>query len=112
MHGKIIEGSTRLPIEELEKLFGPEVHSAIKTLKAEMAKRKETGASELMDLLISYQHQDMFRLDNNYYQEVAKQKGQTLLAPVDTRYIAGKFTKDLHKMNFFHGAEHTTGGHH
>jgi len=91
--GKIIEGSTRLPVEELEKLFGPAVHDAIKTLKAEMKKRKETGVSELMDLLIAYQHSDMFRLDNNYYQQVAKENKRNPLAPVDTRYIAGKFTK-------------------
>ena len=91
--GKIIEGSTRLPIEELEKLFGPAVHDSIKTLKDEMKKRKETGVSELLDLLIAYQHSDMFRLDNHYYQEVAKAAKRNPLAPVDTRYIAGKFTK-------------------
>ncbi|MEA1917143.1 MAG: 4Fe-4S dicluster domain-containing protein [Campylobacterota bacterium] len=112
-NGKIIEGSTRLPIEELEKLFGPEVHASIKTLKEEMKKRKETGESELMDLLISYQHQDMFRLDNNYYQEVAKEKGQHLLAPVDSRYVAGKYTKDSHKMHFFDPSFNpNAGGHH
>ena len=43
-----------------------------------MAKRKETGESELMDILIAYQHSDMFRLDNNYYHEVAKEKGNRL----------------------------------
>jgi complex iron-sulfur molybdoenzyme family reductase subunit beta len=91
--GKIIEGSTRLPIEELEKLFGPAVHDSIATLKAEMKKRKETGVSELLDLLIAYQHSDMFRLDNNYYQQVAKENKRNPLAPVDTRYLAGKFTK-------------------
>ena len=91
--GRIIEGSTRLPIEELEKLFGSEVHHAIKTLKDEMKKRKETGVSELMDILIAYQHADMFRLDNQYYQNVAKEQHRTPLAPVDTRYIVGKFTK-------------------
>jgi complex iron-sulfur molybdoenzyme family reductase subunit beta len=46
-----------------------------------------------MDILIAYQHADMFRLDNNYYQEVAKEQKRTPLAPVDTRYLAGKFTK-------------------
>jgi complex iron-sulfur molybdoenzyme family reductase subunit beta len=109
--GKIIEGSTRLPVEELEKLFGPDVHQAIATLKAEMKKRKETGESELMDILIAYQHSDMFRLDNNYYQEVAKAAGQTPLAPVDNRYIAGKHTSTKHVMNFTHGG-HAAGGHH
>ncbi|MGB3962074.1 MAG: 4Fe-4S dicluster domain-containing protein, partial [Sulfurimonas sp.] len=111
-NGKIIEGSTRLPIEELEKLFGPEVHGAIATLKAEMKKRKETGESELMDILIAYQHSDMFRLDNNYYQQVAKESGQHLLAPVDNRYVAGKHTKAGHAMKFFHGGDVKAGGHH
>ncbi|MFZ2890064.1 4Fe-4S dicluster domain-containing protein [Sulfuricurvum sp.] len=108
--GKIIEGSTRLPVEELEKLFGPAVHDAIKTLKAEMKKRKETGVSELMDLLIAYQHSDMFRLDNNYYQQVARDNKRNPLAPVDTRYIAGKFTTKGHTQTLFGG--HNAGGHH
>ncbi|KIM09609.1 MAG: chemotaxis protein CheY [Sulfurovum sp. FS08-3] len=94
-NGKIIEGSTRVPMEELEALFGKEVHEVVKTLKAEQAKRKETGESEILDLLISYHHSEMFRLDNNYYQEVAKAKGQNPLAPIDTRYIKGKNTKVL-----------------
>ncbi len=67
-NGKIIEGSTRVPIAELEKLFGPEVNGAIKTVKREMKKRKDSGESELMDLLIAYNHEDMFRLDSGYYQ--------------------------------------------
>lgn len=94
--GKIIEGSNRIPIAELEKLFGKEVHGAIKTLKKEMKKRKETGESELMDILIAYQHSEMFRLDNDYYQNVAKAKGLTPLAPVDERYVKGKYTKVSH----------------
>ena len=97
-HGKIIEGSTRVPMEELEKLFGKEVHEASKTLKAEMKKRKETGESELMDMLIAYNHDDMFRLDNNYYAEFAKSKGLAPSKPVDERYVSGKFTQ---KMKFF-----------
>ncbi len=95
-NGKIIEGSNRIPIQELEKLFGPAVHKAIKTLKAEKEKRAKTGESELMDILIAYQHKDMFRLDNNYYQQVAKDKGMKPLAPVDERYVAGKYTKISH----------------
>jgi complex iron-sulfur molybdoenzyme family reductase subunit beta len=110
-NGKMIEGSSRLPMEELVKLFGEEVQDSVKILKDEMAKRKETGNSELLDLLIAYKHSDMFRLDNNYYQQVAHDKGKNPLSPVDTRYIAGKHTPSGHKMNFFHGAVHT-GGHH
>ncbi|MFA6685470.1 MAG: respiratory nitrate reductase subunit beta, partial [Arcobacteraceae bacterium] len=89
--GNVIEGSNRIPVEELEKLFGTEVNGAIKTLKAEMAKRKETGKSELLDLLIAYSHSDMFRLDNNYY----KKEGSNKLAPVDNRYLSGKHTQKI-----------------
>jgi len=91
--GKIIEGSTRVPMEELEALFGKEVHGVVEKLKAEQKTRKETGKSEILDLLIAFNHSEMFRLDNNYYQEVAKAKGQSPLAPVDTRYVKGKHTK-------------------
>ena len=97
-HGKIIEGSTRIPPEVLERLFGKEVHEAAKTLKAEMKKRKETGESELMDLLIAYKHEEMFRLDGNYYAEYAKSKGMPVIKPVDERYLSGKYTS---KMKFF-----------
>jgi complex iron-sulfur molybdoenzyme family reductase subunit beta len=95
--GRVIEGSSRIPIEELEKLFGKEVHQAIKTLKAEMKKRKETGKSELMDILIAYKHQDMFRLDQNYYQSIAKKQGLSL-KPIDNRYMAGKMTSNKYKF--------------
>ncbi len=91
-NGKLIEGSTRIPPEELEKLFGKEVHQAVATIKAEMKKRKESGESELLDLLIGYKHSDMFRLDNGYYQDIANKSGN-ILKPVDDRYSAGKNTK-------------------
>jgi complex iron-sulfur molybdoenzyme family reductase subunit beta len=103
-NGKIIEGSERVPMAELEKLFGKEVHEAAKTLKAEMKKRKETGESELMDLLIAYKHDDMFRLDNQYYADFAKAKGLSAPTPVDERYLKGKFTKG---MTFFAKAVHS-----
>gem|GEM_PF-4325262 len=74
------------------------MHAAAKTLKAEMQKRKETGVSELMDLLIAYKHEDMFRLDSNYYAKVAREKGLPAIKPVDHRYGSGKYTS---KMTFF-----------
>ena len=46
-----------------------------------------------MDLLIAYQHADMFRLDNAYYQSVAKEKGRAPLQPLDDRYLKGKESK-------------------
>ena len=99
-NGKVIEGSNRIPMEELEKLFGPAVHDAIKTIKAEREKRKKTGESELMDILIAYQHKDMFRLDHNYYVDVAKKKGMKPLPLVDERYVAGKHTKPSSLSHF------------
>ena len=62
-NGKPIAGSERIPISYLEELFGPETRSALKTLQAEMDKRKKTGKSELMDLLIAYKHEEMFRIE-------------------------------------------------
>ncbi|MDD5360273.1 MAG: respiratory nitrate reductase subunit beta [Sulfurovaceae bacterium] len=93
--GKIIEGSERIPVKELETLFGKQVHDAIKTLRAEKEERSKSGESELMDMLISYNHQDMFRLDTNYYQEIAKTKNKNPLAPIDDRYSKGKFTQQF-----------------
>ena len=88
-NGKPVEGSERVPVEELETLFGSAVHGAMETLKAEMDKRKKTGESELIDLLVAFQHKEMFRLDNNYY---IKEMGEHVAAPVDDRYVKGKFT--------------------
>jgi complex iron-sulfur molybdoenzyme family reductase subunit beta len=86
-NGKPIPGSDRVPAEQLEALFGKEVHAAVKTIKDEMEKRKSTGKSELLDLLIAYKHQDMFRLDAGYYSH-----HNNSLKPIDHRYDAGKFT--------------------
>ncbi|GMU61972.1 MAG: hypothetical protein AMXMBFR34_37350 [Myxococcaceae bacterium] len=61
-HGKPIEGSDRIPLGYLESLFGKAVHDSLKTLHAELDKRKAGKPSELMDLLIAYKHSDMFRL--------------------------------------------------
>ncbi len=91
--GKVIEGSDRIPMEELEMLFGKEVRRVVKTLNIEMKNKKEKGESELMDILIAYNHHDMFRLDNDYYQKTAKEKGNKPFDLIDRRYIAGKHTK-------------------
>lgn len=61
-NGKPIEGSERIPLSYLESLFGKGVKPALKTLEAEMAKRKAGQASELMDVLIAYKHSEMFQL--------------------------------------------------
>jgi DMSO reductase family type II enzyme iron-sulfur subunit len=56
-------GAPRIPVETLEGLFGPPVRAALATLEAERAKRKRGEPSELMDLLIAYDWNDMFKLD-------------------------------------------------
>ena len=50
----------RIPIEELERYFGPAVHEALRTLLAERNRRQRGEASELMDLLISRRWEDRF----------------------------------------------------
>ncbi|WP_457624475.1 4Fe-4S dicluster domain-containing protein [Persephonella sp.] len=92
--GKPMDGG-RIPMDFLEKLFGPEVHRAAETLLAEMEKRKRGEESELMDILIAYSHADMFRLDENYYQEIAAKqglKGTEYFKLIDERYVQGKNT--------------------
>ena len=58
--GSIDEDRNRIPDELLEEQFGADVHQALTTLKAEMAKTREGGQSDLMDLLIVYKWQDLF----------------------------------------------------
>ena len=84
-HGRVIENSNRIPQKELELLFGKEVHNAITLLREEKSKRKKGQKSELLDTLIAYKHENMFRLDSDYYQG----------DKVDSRYRAGRFTKSL-----------------
>src|SRR4030043_513597 len=50
----IDETTPRIPIEYLEKLFGPRVSKALDTLKGEMAKTRNGDKSALMDMLIVY----------------------------------------------------------
>ncbi len=59
----------RVPDEFLIKLFGPRVPEVLKTLEAERQKKQRKQASELMDLLIAYRHEEMFKLDAAYYQK-------------------------------------------
>ena len=57
-------GESRIPKEYLESLFGPTVHDALKTIEDERAKRKRGEPSELMDILIAYEWDKMFKLDD------------------------------------------------
>jgi complex iron-sulfur molybdoenzyme family reductase subunit beta len=61
-HGKPVAGSHRIPLAELEALFGPAVRPALATLEAELATRRAGKPSELLDLLIAHRQADMFRL--------------------------------------------------
>jgi len=101
--GKPIPGSERIPISLLEELFGPAVHDALKTLKEEMEKRARGEESELMDILIAYSHKDMFRLDNNYYQQEAAKKGlkgSEFFKVIDQRYLQGANTQKVQVVDF------------
>ncbi len=55
-------GEPRIPPAYLKKIFGPEVETALATLKAEMEKKARGETSELVDILIAYRHQEMFKL--------------------------------------------------
>ena len=52
--GSLDESTPRIPIQELERLFGPQVSPALDTLKREMEKKRRGEPSELMDTLIVY----------------------------------------------------------
>lgn len=56
-------GERRIPDATLVELFGPRVPEVLKLLEAEREKKKRGEASELMDLLIAYRHEEMFRID-------------------------------------------------
>jgi ethylbenzene hydroxylase subunit beta/complex iron-sulfur molybdoenzyme family reductase subunit beta len=58
--GEIDESRPRIPDEYLISLFGPVVLEALGILKAEMAKTRGGGRSELMDLLIGYRWKELF----------------------------------------------------
>ena len=52
----------RIPTEYLRYLFGPDVDQALITLDAEMDRKKEGKASELMDLLIAKDWKSLFHI--------------------------------------------------
>jgi complex iron-sulfur molybdoenzyme family reductase subunit beta len=60
--GKPIPGSERIPVSYLESLFGKDVRKTLATLEAEMAKKKAGKPSALIDMLIAFEHREMFRL--------------------------------------------------
>ena len=56
--GSLDETGDRIPPAYLESLFGPAVHAALATLKAELEKRPRGDSSELLDTLILYHWTD------------------------------------------------------
>lgn len=57
--GSFDEETPRIPMKELERLFGPQVDRALSTLKVEMDKKRRGRKSELMDTLIAYQWDEL-----------------------------------------------------
>lgn len=57
--GEFDDAGSRMPIEDLKALFGDDVEPALATLAAERAKVSAGGRSELMDILISYNWQEL-----------------------------------------------------
>ena len=57
--GSADESERRIPTAYLESLFGPDVGPALRTLEAEIARRREGQASELVDTLIAYEWKTM-----------------------------------------------------
>ena len=53
----------RIPMSYLESLFGPAVEQALNVLAGERQKRKQGEKSDLMDILIAYDWNDNFKLD-------------------------------------------------
>ena len=50
----------RIPPAYLESLFGPKVHAALDTLRAELATVRAGGKSAILDTLIAYHWNDLF----------------------------------------------------
>ncbi len=57
--GRIDEETSRIPPDYLERQFGTEVHSALGTLREEMAKKRRDESSDLMDTLIAYEWREV-----------------------------------------------------
>ena len=57
-----VSSKMRIPTEYLESLFGPRVEEVLALLQQERRKKAAGEKSELMDLLIGYEHAKFFRL--------------------------------------------------
>lgn len=64
-----LTGERRIPEEVLVNFFGPRVPEVLKLLEQEREKNSKGEKSELMEILIAYRHEEMFKLDAAYYQK-------------------------------------------
>lgn len=55
-----LSGAPRIPLADLQALFGSKVEMALQTLGREMQKRREAHPSELTDILIGYTPKDRY----------------------------------------------------
>ena len=58
--GSLDTETPRIPMEYLERLFGPRVHKAMNTMQSELKKVRSGGKSELLDTLIVYRWHTLF----------------------------------------------------
>jgi ethylbenzene hydroxylase subunit beta/complex iron-sulfur molybdoenzyme family reductase subunit beta len=58
--GSLDHETPRIPMEYLERLFGPRVHKAMNTMQSELKKVRAGGKSELLDTLIVYRWHTLF----------------------------------------------------
>jgi DMSO reductase family type II enzyme iron-sulfur subunit len=64
-----LTGERRIPEDVLINFFGPRVPDVLKVLEQEREKQRKGEKSELMETLIAYRHEEMFKLDAAYYQK-------------------------------------------
>ncbi len=82
--GRPIPGSERIPMSYLEGLFGPGVRTAVKKLESEMARKRAGKPSELLDVLIAFKQEEMFRLGTPIGPELV-QLGRRGIRSVDAK---------------------------
>ena len=63
-------GEDRIPLAYMESLFGPGAKDAMDTIKAEREKKRRGEESELMDILIAYHWDEIFKIDGVEVREV------------------------------------------
>ena len=75
----------RIPPDYLESLFGPQVHTALATLRAELTRVREGKASELLDTLIAVEWRSLFGPFGKEPASVGPPNGEETRAAEETR---------------------------